>query len=73
MKNKDYQVTIGYRAVITVDVKANSIQEAKDKAIVRMKKERDKMFGKGDFNLQEDRFAADGVVDMDETWNALYK
>lgn len=67
----NYQVTIGYKSVICIDVKADSEDEAKEKAIEIMKKERDKMFNRQNVNLQDDSFKADGVLNVDETWNML--
>lgn len=70
---KNYQVTIGYRAVITVDVKAESEEDARMKALdLFKKKEREPFCNSKGFSLCDDRYAADGVVDMDETWNAIY-
>jgi ribosomal protein L21 len=50
----NYQVTIGYKAVITVDITAGSEEEAKKKAIEIMKAQRDKMYKKHGFDLQGD-------------------
>lgn len=67
----NYQVTIGYKAVICVDVKASSPEEASKKAIEIMAKQKDKFYSKSRFNLQDDTYKSDGVLDMDETWNML--
>jgi uncharacterized protein YbjQ (UPF0145 family) len=64
-----YQITIGYRAIITIDVKADSEEEAKEQALKIMTTQRDKMFKNGVINLQDDNYKADGVLNMDETWN----
>lgn len=66
----NYEITIGYKAVITVDIKANSEQEAKEKAINEFVKNRDKMF-RSKVDLQDDTYKVHGVLDMDETWNML--
>jgi hypothetical protein len=66
----NYDITIGYRAVITVSIKANSEQEAKEKALNEFVKNRNKMIG-GKIELQDDNFKVSGVLDMDETWNML--
>lgn len=72
MKAKSqYQITIGYKAVITVDVNASSEEEAKKKALESMKVQRDKMFKVQGFDLQDDNFKADGCLNMDETWNMV--
>ena len=67
----NYQVTIGYKACISIDIKAESEDQAKKKAVEIMKKQRDKMFTKTGFDLQDDSFKADGVLNMDETWNMV--
>ncbi len=69
MKNKktNYQVTIGYRAVITVPVKADSEEEAKEKGLAEFAKSR--TFGK--CNLEDDNYKVQGCLNMDETWNAI--
>ena len=59
----NYDITIGYRAVITVGIKANSEQEAKEKA-------RNKMLN-GKVSLADDTYQVHGILDMDETWNML--
>lgn len=69
---KNYQITIGYKAVICVDVKASNEKEAKEMAVEKFAKQKDKMFGKG-VALQDDNFKADGCIDMDATWNMYDK
>jgi len=66
---ENYQVTIGYKAIITVSVKANSEQEAKDLALKKFEIQKDKMFKTDHVFLEDDNFKADGVLNMDETWN----
>lgn len=66
----NYQVTIGYKAIITINVKAENEKEAKDWALEVMKMRRDKMRNK-DLNIEDDNFKADGVLDMDATWNDI--
>ena len=66
----NYEVTIGYKAVITVSVKADNEENAKEKALSIFGKNRDKML-QTSLQLQDDSFAAHGIVNMDETWNAL--
>lgn len=69
---KNYEVTIGYRAVITVSVKAENEEEEKKNAIKTFEKARGRLSGSKGIGLQYDRFAADGIVNMDETWNSIY-
>lgn len=64
----NYKVTIGYKAIISIDVKADDEKQAKEMAIEIMKKRRDKMSYK-DLCIEDDNFKADGILDMDETWN----
>jgi hypothetical protein len=66
-----YQVTVGYKAVITIDVRTTSEEEAKKMAIDILSTNRDKMFRNGAIHLQDDTFNADGILNMDETWNQL--
>lgn len=66
----NYQVTIGYKAVISIDVKADSEDEAKKKAIKIMEKSRDKMVS-STVQINDDNFKADGCLNMDETWNMV--
>jgi hypothetical protein len=68
----NYQVTIGYRAVITVSVSADSEESAKDKGLSKfIENERKKWFKRQDINLEDDTFGVKGVLNMDETWNTL--
>lgn len=64
-----YQITVGYKAIIVIDVKAVTEEDAKDQAIKILEANRDKMFKSGDINLQDDNYKADGILNMDETWN----
>lgn len=70
---KKYQVTFGYRAVITVDVKAKTEEEAKEKATDIMKKRRDKMYVAGKLEIQDDNFKPNGILDVDATWSMYDK
>lgn len=65
----NYQVTIGYKAIITIDVKAANETEAKAIAVDLMKKSKEKMFNRQSVILQDDNFKVDGILNMDETWN----
>ena len=60
---KNYQVTIGYKAVIVVNVKADNESTAKSKAIQKLTDNKDKMFVKG-IELQDDNYKADGVLGL---------
>lgn len=65
----NYQITIGYKAVITVDVKAENEKDAKEIALADFSNAKDKMFKRQSVNLQDDNYKADGIIDMDATWN----
>lgn len=67
----NYQITIGYKAVICVDVKASDEKEAKEKALEMFKKSRDKSFSTNSIHIQDDTFNTHGILNMDETWNKL--
>jgi hypothetical protein len=70
MKTKtNYQVTFGYKAIITIDVKSDSEGDAKKQATEILKISRDRMFRANDVTLQDDNFKPDGILNMDETWN----
>lgn len=65
----NYRVTIGYKAIISIDVKAE--EAAKLKAIELFKKQKDKPYKRQDMYLQDDSFNACGIENLDETWNIL--
>ena len=68
----NYQVTIGYKAVINIEVKADSEESARKQAIEIFKdKERKKWYKTKNVILQDDTFGDYGVLDIDETWNNL--
>lgn len=68
---KNYQITIGYRAVITVDVKCKDEQEAKEKGKEIFENEKQKMFKKKNICLQDDNYDSYGVLNMSKTWDML--
>lgn len=69
---KNYQITIGYKAVICVNIKADNEEEAKETAIEKFAAQKSKIFKNG-IELQDDNFKADGILDMDATYNMYYK
>ena len=69
--SKNYQVTIGYTAVISIDIKADDETLAKKQALEIFKKARDKMIGVSHISLNDDSYNAYGILNMDETWNKL--
>jgi hypothetical protein len=68
-KQTEFQITIGYRAVLCMCVKADNEEQAKQKVLAEFEKVRH--FNKLD--IQDDSFRVDGVLNMDETYNMLYK
>lgn len=67
-KKINYQLTIGYKAVITVNLKAENEEQAKKLALEEFEKYRH--YG-NKCDIQDDSFNVYGVLDMDKTWNAL--
>lgn len=67
-KKINFQVTIGYKAVLTVDIKAETEDQAKKMALEEFDKYR--TFGPK-ITLQDDNYRADGILNMDKTWNIL--
>ena len=68
----NYQITIGYKAVITLDVKADNQQEAEEKAMELFNNTvRTKPYTHSKVSLQDDSYKVDGICDMDSTWNML--
>jgi len=68
MKKTNYQLTIGYKAVICVNIKAENEEQAKKLALEEFEKYRH--FG-SKCDIQDDLFNVYGVLDMDKTWNEL--
>lgn len=70
MKKTEYQITIGYKAVITVTVKAENESDAKQLALEEFK-DKFQRPGSNKINIEDDNFKVDGVLNMDETWNMV--
>lgn len=64
----NYQVTIGYKAIITIDVKAENEEQAKKMALEKMRHASDRMIT-NTVTLGDDNYKVDGILNMDETWN----
>jgi hypothetical protein len=71
MRKTNYQITIGYKAVICVDVVAENEKDAKEIALADFKHAMEKAFKTRNVHLQDEYYKADGILDMDATWNAL--
>lgn len=67
---KNYELTIGYRAVICASVKAENEEQAKELALKEIGKFRNGA-NKGKLTLEDDTVSVGGVLDMDLTWNIL--
>lgn len=67
-KKTEYQVTIGYKAVVSVNVKADNEEEAKKKAMDYFNDYRH--FGNS-ANIEDDNYAIEGCLNMTKTWNML--
>jgi lipase chaperone LimK len=67
-KKKEYQVSIGYKAVIQVTVKSEDAEKAKLDALDYFRQY--EHFGNKS-EILDSNFGADGVVDMDATWNMV--
>ena len=72
MKKSEFEVTIGYKSVVTVNVKAENEEQAKKMAIDLFNKDRNKWYATKNIQLQDDTFGAYGVTNMDKTWTQLY-
>lgn len=70
MSKTKYQITIGYKAVVCINIKANDEKEAKEIAIEQFRIAKDRIYKNG-VELQDDNYKADGILNMDETWNIL--
>ena len=64
----NYEVTFGYKAVVTVNLKAENEEEAKKLATEHISKYKD--FGSKS-EIQSDSFKADGILNIDATWNSI--
>lgn len=65
-KKTEFQITIGYKAVVTFNIKADTAEQAK---IAAMKKIDETGIYDGD--IQDEIYDVDGVLDMDKTWNMI--
>lgn len=68
-----YQATIGYKSVITINVKADSEDEAKQKAFDLFKKHRDEKMYSNKIELNDDNFAVHGILNIGETFEKIYE
>jgi D-alanine-D-alanine ligase-like ATP-grasp enzyme len=71
MTKTNCSITIGYKAVISVNVKADNEEDAKTIALEIFKASKEKMYRRNDVTLEDDNFKADGCLNMDETWGMM--
>lgn len=67
----NFSVTIGYKAVITIDVKADSEDEAKEKALKIMNKQTLTLCRPSNIGIEVEDIAVGGILNMDVTWNII--
>lgn len=65
-KKIEYQITIGYKAVICFIIKAETKQEAEKIALQKVE-----TIGIYEGDLQYENYAVHGTLDMDSTWNMV--
>lgn len=65
-KKTEYQVTVGYKAVVCFTVYAETPEEANKIALQKVK---EKGIYEGD--LQDETYGADGILNVDKTWNMV--
>lgn len=65
-KKTEFQVTIGYKAVVNFTVKADDAEAAKKMIL-------DKVREKGiyDGELQDETYSAAGILNLDDSWNMV--
>lgn len=68
-KKTEFQITVGYKAVVNFIIKAENEDEAKKIILERIKNDGIYL----DSEIQDENYAADGVLNMDRTYNELYK
>ena len=66
----NYEIIIGYKAVISVNVEAINEEDAKKIALEKFRKQKDK-FNKNGVTIQDDNFNTHGITDYDKTWGML--
>lgn len=68
----NFRITIGYRAVISVDVLAPSKRAGEKKALESFKSAKARFFS-GNIILEDDNFNAHGILNLDATWKMYDK
>lgn len=65
-KKANFQVTIGYRAIVTFDIKAEDAEQAKKIVLLQVKE-----IGIYNGDVQDETYSAAGVLNVDESWNMV--
>jgi len=65
-KKTEYQVTVGYKAVVCFTIKAEDAEAAKQTVLAIVKEQ-----GIYEGELQDETYGADGILNMDTTWNMV--
>lgn len=72
MKAKaQFEIIIGYKAVVSVYINAENEDEAKKQASEIFEKSKNKKFYNKYITLQDDNTVIAGAVNMDKAWNSL--
>lgn len=66
-KKTQFKVTVGYKAVVCFTVKAETEEEAKKIILERVRV--DGIYTGGE--IQDETYGADGILNMDKTWNMV--
>lgn len=69
-KKKNINVTFGYKAVITVSVKASDEIDAREIALKEFN-DKFRLPGANNIVIEDDSFQISGVINIDETWGML--
>lgn len=67
----NYQVTVGYKAIISIDINAENEADAKEIALHEIGIINDRISKRKGVELQDSTYGADGIVNMDKTWNMV--
>jgi len=66
---ENYNITLAYKAVLSVGLKANSREEAEEKGLEIFKKQRG--FKNKNITIEDDTFSVEGILNMSSTWETL--
>jgi len=65
----NFSITIGYKAILSFNIKASSKEEAEKKALEFFDKNREHKNKK--ITIDNDSYQIDGILNMDNTWNLV--